>query len=398
MWFGKDWIAWCLFGSEEQANLLLPACITLVTNIAYNYFLEASIALRRIKVGSIMELISSWTFAISSICLLYMTNLGSYGVVLSFAAGNLLGACFAMTVLVKVWDQLPNSRETFTHISLWQKLAPFAIGLWLVNIITNLFDMVDRYMIVHFAGIPPSEAQGLVGQYFSSMAVPLLMVGVSTTLAHLVMPYLSKDWEAGRLQAVSNRVNLSLKMIGLMLSIASVVILCVAPLLFGVIFAGKYSEGFAILPITIAFCFWNGIAGAAYNYLYCVERTKLMCVSLLSGLVTNIALNALLLPRLGLLGAALATATGCAVNLTVVLFCSVRHGLRLHRGVYWVLAFPLVLSLGPTPSAITLIGLLWLTNSTTWVFTGPEREQLEEIVTPIFARILPKRFSLHNAT
>ena len=192
----REWVAWGLFGNAGQSSLLLPACLTLITNIAYNFVFETAISLRRVKVGSTMDLISSWTFAVLGIGFISLTTWGSYGVVLSYAAGNLLGGAYAVWTLRRTWKKLPKSTDEFTHLSLWQKLGPFAIGLWLVNLVNNSFDMVDRYMIVHFSHIPALEAQGLVGQYFSSMAVPLLMVGVSTSLCHLVMPYLSEDWES----------------------------------------------------------------------------------------------------------------------------------------------------------------------------------------------------------
>ena len=60
MWVFQDSVSWCLFGSVQQRHLLLPACITLLTTILYNYFLEVVIALRRTKAGSLMSLISSW--------------------------------------------------------------------------------------------------------------------------------------------------------------------------------------------------------------------------------------------------------------------------------------------------------------------------------------------------
>ena len=397
MWFQRDWVSWSLFGNPNQTSLLLPAGITLLITILYNYCLEMVIALRRIKVGSTMELISSWTFAFLGVTLLKCTSLGSYGVVLSYAAGNLLGACYALLVLRGVWGELPQSNEAFPHVRLWRKLAPFALGLWFMNIVANLFDMVDRYMIVHFSGIPSIEAQGMVGQYFSSMAVPLLMVGVSGTLAHLVMPYLSEDWEAGRKQAVSDRINLSLKLIGLMLSIASVSVVLVGPLLFGVIFGGKYEAGYSVLPFTIAFCFWKGIACPTDNYLFCIERTRLMCVAMACGLVANVVLNAILLPRLGLAGAAVATATGCALNVVLGLYFATRHGFRLHRGSLWVLLFPFSVGFGPTVAAIALILLLWVACCTTWFLSAAEREQLDVILRGFAAKALPSRFSIEAA-
>ena len=391
MWFGKEWVSWCLFGSVDQTHLLLPALLTLVTTIGYNFFLEAIIALRKIKVASIMSLISSWTFALLGIVLVQFTDYGSRGVVTSFACGNLFAALYAWYVLASEWKHFPKPSVEFDAVNLWKKIAPFAFGLWLVNIVTNLFDMVDRYMIVHFAGISAADAQGLVGQYYSSMAVPLLMVSLSTTLGHMVMPYLSKDWEAQRYQAVSDGINLSTKLIGLLLALGSTVTILAAPFLFNVVFDGKYDAGYAVLPLTITFCFWKSIACCTYNYLYCVERTRLMFASLAVGLLANIVLNALLLPALGLMGAALATAISCAVNLLTVNIMSIRHGYRISRGVLWVFAFPLLLTAGASVSAIGMVVLLFICVRTNWCLSRNEQDQMEDILQGLADKVVPAR-------
>ena len=391
VWFHRGWVSWGLFGSTEQTSLLIPACVTLVTTIAFNYFLEVVIALRQIKVGSMMSLISSWSFAVLGIGFLYCTQLGSYGVILAFAISNLLAAFYALRKMTRLWPKLPDSNEPFSHFGLWKKLAPFAIGLWIVNIFLNTFDLADRYMIIHFSGSSPGVAQGLVGQYFSSLAVPLLMVGVSVALAHMVMPYLSKDWEAGRFQAVYDRVNMSIKMIGLMLCVVSVSILIMGPFIFSQIFGGKYAAGFAILPWTITFCYWKAISTAVYNYLFCTERTQLMCVSLGIGLLANIALNALLLPILGLAGAAIATSLGCGINLGIALFFCRELNLKLHSGVFCVILFPCVFGLGTVAAEIALVGLLYVASCTTWFFSSEEREELEATLQGIREKLLPSQ-------
>ena len=388
----RDWVAWALFGSSEQSSLLLPACLTLTTNIAYYFVFETAIALRRVKVGSKMDLISSWTFALLGITLVSLTNLGSAGVVLSFAAGNVLGGLYGMSVLTGIWKRLPQSEDTFTHASLWKKLAPFAFGLWMVNVIYNLFDLADRYMIVHFSGVPALEAQGLVGQYFSSMAVPMLLVGVSTTLAHLVMPYLSEDWEAGRKEAVNARVNLSIKLTGLMLGIGSVLIVVCAPILFDVVFGGKYDAGRQVLPFTIALCYWAGLFTMVTNYMFCVERPKLICFATAVGLVANITLNALLLPHFGLVGAGFATATGCFLNVSLCLFLATRFGFRMHNGVYWALLFPIACGFGSFAAMAALTGLMIVALKTNWFLTAEERGDLEQILASFAAKVLPGRF------
>src|SRR5690606_36656308 len=94
----------------------------------------------------------------------------------------------------------------------WTKLLRFAFFVWVTNLLTHLFAIVDRYMIVHCAGLTPSEALEQVGHYHSSRIIPLLMVSVADLLSGLVMPHLSHDWEAGRRENVSKRLNLTIKL------------------------------------------------------------------------------------------------------------------------------------------------------------------------------------------
>src|SRR5205085_10788736 len=132
--------------------------------------------------------------------------------------------------------------------------------------------------------------------------IPLLLLTVATMLGAMITPHLSHDWEAGRREAVSRRLNLTLKLLGLGLFAAAVVILLAAPFLFGVVLHGKYEGGLAVLPWTLAYCIWLGQAVVAQNYLLCAERARLSSLAFLLGLGINIVLNLILVPRHGLIG------------------------------------------------------------------------------------------------
>ena len=168
-------------------------------------------------------------------------------------------------------------------------MLPFAAWVWVTNLLYNLFDVVDRYMIVHTARVADPLAE--VGNYHSSRIVPLLLVSISTLLGTMLLPHLSHDWEAGRRKAVSDRMNLALKLLGLLLFTGSIAILLAGPWLFGVAFKGKFAGGMAVLPWTLTYCMWFGMATMAQMYLWCAERARLGCAALLTGLVTNVVLN-----------------------------------------------------------------------------------------------------------
>ncbi len=189
----------------------------------------------------------------------------------------------------------------------WAKLLPFAAWIWMSNLLSGVFDMIDRYMIVHFSGLEVNEALRQVGYYHTSRLLPLLFVAVSALLGSMITPHLSHDWELGRRREVGARLNTVLKALDLSLFAASVVVLICAPFLFNTVLGGKFSGGLVQLPLTLVYCTWFGTIAVAQNYLWCAEKAWLSSVALFVGLVVNVSLDLALLPRVGLHGAVMAT-------------------------------------------------------------------------------------------
>ena len=115
----------------------------------------------------------------------------------------------------------PPSRE------IWSQLLPFAVWLMMINMLTTLFDLADRQMIIHCS---VGDALAEVGNYRSSRVVPLLLASVTAMIAAVATPHLSVDWEAGRRDRVSDQLNLLLKVLAAGLTLGGVLILAAAPL------------------------------------------------------------------------------------------------------------------------------------------------------------------------
>ena len=117
-------------------------------------------------------------------------------------------------------------------------------------------------------------------------------------------------------------------------------------ILFHVVLEGRYDEGLAVLPWTLAGCVWYGIYCIAQNYLWCAEKTRLATTPLGLGLVANVLLNFALLPAYGLHGAVLATAISTLLCLMVVLLLSRRHGMRVDAGTWLLALSPVAIGFG----------------------------------------------------
>ena len=346
-----------VFGTEDQSSMIALAAGCLVTVIVYNFLIETFIALRNIRLVSAMQLVNSVTFAVLGVGLLLGWQCNAQSVLLAYGGSCLIAAGCVGCWLPRVWRTAPSPAQDAPKAPLWAKIAPFAAWVLLSSVLINLFEVVDRYMIIHFMRVPASEALDVVGNYYSSRVVPMLLVSIAAMLATIVMPHLSHDWEAGRRDLVTARLRLFLKLLGFALFTGGVAVLLAKPLLFGMAFRDKFPFGEAVLPWTLVYCTWFGLLMVLKNYLLCAEKARLVSVAIGCGLALNVPLNLILLPRLGLEGAVLATTAANALSLGLVCLFNHRLGFRLDAGAKLVLVLPLLLCLGPWVALFALVAV-----------------------------------------
>jgi PST family polysaccharide transporter len=383
-----EFIAQQVFGRADRASSVALLAAGLAAVIAYNYLTEMLTALRLVRVSSLVQFLNSLAFAALSVVLLALWRLDALAIVLAYAASCLLLVLAAITWLATHWSHLPRDGAHLPRVEMWKKLLPFAVWVWVTNLLYNLFEVVDRYMLLHVGNL--LDAQALVGQYHSAQVIPVLIVSVAGLLAGMILPHLSRDWEWGDRARVSNTLNLTLKLLGLATFAGSVVVLFAAPLLFDLAWQGKYAEGLALLPLALASCGWLGLLTVAQMYLWCAERATLGCFSLAIGLVTNVALNLALIPTYGLPGAVIATATSNFAVLGIVLALNRGLGMHVQAATALVGLLPLALLLGNWIAlavvAVTVLALLTGHR----LLTEQEKQQIVSVWQDYRAKVRPR--------
>ncbi len=350
----RPWFSQLVFGSAKHTGLTALMALCLLAVIATHYFLDLFNALRNVRLIAGLQLLNGLLFTALALGLLGTWRSTAGSVVAAYGLACVVCALVGFWQVRRLWRVLPPDGRSLPHGQLWARVLPYVGWMMLVGLLVNLFEIADRYMIVHFSGMSSGEALACVGQYHSSRVVPLLLVSITLMLGTMITPHLSHDWEAGRRRRVAARLNLFLKLWGFVLVLAGTGVLLAAPLLFGVAFRGKFADGRAVLPWTMTYCAWAAMAGVVYIYLLCAEKAGRSVPATGIGLGVNVVLNLLLLPRLGLFGAVLATTAANLVALVLVcVFCR-RLGLRFDRGSLLVLALPLVLCLGPWVALVVL--------------------------------------------
>lgn len=376
-----------IFGRPDRTQLVGWLALALLAVIAMNFTTDLFTALRMQRISSRLQTIHTFAFAAIGIALLAGAPHGAESVVYAYGGAALVAFAVGLPRIWHAWWHAPAQNERLPHAALWGKLVPYAVSLWLTNWLSNLFAMVDRYMIIHYSGRTPDDALDMVGQYHAARLAPVLLLLFAGLLGSILLPHLSHDWEAGRRHEVSRRLNMFLKVFGLSLLGIGAAVLVFAPLLFDLVLQGKYPLGLAVLPGTLAYCIWAGIGFVARTYLWCDEKVALSSLAYLLGLVTCILLNLVLLPQFGLHGAVWATTAGNLAALGMILLLGRARGFELEAGTLLVMLLPVALLFGRWPALVVALAALALALFTQVVLSRVEKRQLADLAHHYFKRL-----------
>ncbi len=368
-----------IFGSVEQVQLILFLSATIVVVTVSNFLCSLMESLRQVRVVTAMRFVTGVLFAVVGVYLISTWENKAA------AAATSYGIACAFGILPAIWvfwkfrgTGLEAVEKThLPHGEMWKRIAPFAIWLWASNFCHNFFEVSDRYMLIHWSSASHDLAQGFVGQYHSGRVVPLLLVSVATMLGGVLMPYMSAHWEAGRKDKAIEQLNWTVKLISISFTAGSILVLLFSPVLFDWILQGRYNDGLRVLPLTLVYCIWFCLFVVGQDYLWVAEKGKWAALSIFVGLIANIGLNMLLIPRMGLTGAVVATTLGNAINVVMIISFNHWFGCRANSGIWLCALTPLVLLASPWLSIVAIVLVAILTWKTDWFFTASEKVALQ---------------------
>ena len=377
-----DKISWLIFRDTGNTTIILALAAALVVVSASNFLSSLMESLRQVKAVTAMRFITGIAFAVVGTALITFMHDRAAAATLAYGISCVLGAIPAIWFLCKHRTSIIDETESdhLHHSTMWKKIAPFAAWLWASNLFHNLFEVSDRYMLIHWSDAAADVAQGFVGQYHSGRVVPLLLVSVAAVLGGLLMPYMSAAWEKGDREQACRQSNWSIKLLGLSFTAGGILVLFLSPILFEGIFQGKYNDGLAVLPMTLVYCIWFALFTVSQNYLWVSEHGKWAAFSVATGLGTNIVLNMLLIPQYGLQGAVVATTLGNAINLGLIYTCNHWLGCRADLGVWVTSLMPLLLLLPLGVATAVLVILLLAGLTTEWILSAQEKQSIISVM------------------
>lgn len=245
------------------------------------------------KLFAISGAISTFVTGFANIILLIQFKLGMTGYLVSLILANFIASLFLL-LTTKVWKKF--SWKKFDRMLLKEMvfysvpLIPNSIAWWLNS-------SSDRFFIVIFLG---ATANGL---YAVANKIPSLITILSTVFMQswqlsTVEEYNSKD----RKEFFSNVFKYFTNLI---FSVSIIILLVIRPLL-KVSISPAFYNSWKVVPLLILAVIYSSIASFLGTMYTASKKTVPIMVTTILGALTNIVLTILLVPLLGLNGAAIA--------------------------------------------------------------------------------------------
>lgn len=370
-----------IFGVQIPFDTMLLLATTLCLVIVFNVFTEFFSGLRRPKIVSAMQTVNSLAFTVLSISFLFIINDWRM-LILSFAIAAIIGL---LPAIIEIHRDRGTPRTTEPHLpqgEMWRRVLPFAASVWCMNLFTNLFEVVDRYMLLHLASQSPDEGHSLVGQYHSGKIMPLLLTSLALMLGGMLLPYLAAEWERGTKERIQRFLKFTFTLATIFFVLISIVALAISPVLFNYVLNGKYSDGLSIMPLALLQCCWMAAAALLQNYFWCAEKGRINGAMTLCGLMFNVGISFCLVPAFGLHGALISSCAAGGLILILTITMLWRSGISLGKSFPCIVLLPLSLVAGTIPAAICLAALLIMLSRTNWVLSAEEKAQLDSSLIP----------------
>lgn len=359
IWFFRETVSHYFFGSSNNADTVALLALGIPLVAFFNFSTSWFTGKRLNRLVFRLQFAQTIFFACLCVVAFRFYSASAIAVVLAYMASCMIALCLAASYAFSEHESSSPGDST-ELLSIWDKILPFAVWVWISNALYNAFAICDRMLMVNFYPDPSADVQYLIGQYHTACIFPLLLMTLGAMASSMVLPYLSKDWEAGSKDLVVQRMNLLLKGVGILCLFASVAILLISPILFSGIWKDKFQLGESMLPLALCFCSLGAMNFVAQMYFWCIEKTWYSSLVLLIGLVCNFSIGLVLIGPFGIHGVVVATLVSHSVILLSVLLLCGRHGMRVDRGVFVIGLGLLAISFGKIAAFICFAILLML--------------------------------------
>lgn len=290
----SDFLAVSIFKGINWSFYIKLASVLIILNSIHRLPFAFLRMRRKIGLYTILQ-VSYHAFQVGLIVLSILLGYKLTGAITALIINEILFDGITLFIILRqVGFQLPRFSNTKSYLKYGIPLTPNSAILWIIH-------SSDRYMVSYFIGIVATgiyTAAYQIGEYASFILMPVSIV---------LYPTIAKSYDEGNLSETRKYLKYSVKYI-MMIAIPSAFGLSMlAKPLLGILTTPEFLVGSTIVPLVAFGAVLYSSFRICIYVIHLVKRTYWSVRLLGTSAALNIGLNLVLIPRMGILGAAVAT-------------------------------------------------------------------------------------------
>jgi O-antigen/teichoic acid export membrane protein len=304
-------IAYSIFGGYVYIAEILAVVTFMATlnALIINYFLT----FQQIRRFSVFTFLQSYLMLIL-VSVFVIWGYGIYYAVIGLFISQIMIFVVMMLLIVReIGFKFPKFISLREYLSYGIPSLPISLSNWTVS-------SSDRYIIALFMGM------AYVGYYSPAYSIGSLLFILIAPFSLLLMPVLTEKYDTGKLDEVKNFLRYSQRYY-LLLVIPSFFGLAILakPILLILTTAAIAAQGYIVVPIVALGILLSGIGDNYRQILLLKKKTPIIGYIWIFAAIINLILNILLVPVIGIVGAAITTLIGYGILFTLTFYYSRRY-------------------------------------------------------------------------
>jgi O-antigen/teichoic acid export membrane protein len=282
------------FKDHEAAYFIKAGSLLILVNVIEPVSLYYFRVFRQIKEFAFFTLIEALGKLFFILILLKM----GYGLLGVIEATLLVQSVIILIAFMTIVSQIGFIIPRFTYI---REYLQYSLPLTPNTLVRWVSESSDRYLVTYFMGLTS------VGIYSAACSFGNLIQLLVSPLQLILFPELSKLYDEGKINDVETYMSHSLRYFLLVAFPAVFGLSALSKPLLIIFTTEDFVSGWIVIPIIAFSGLLAGICQIFTNTLLIVKKTKVPTYISFAAAVLNVLINLLLIPSVGIIGAALST-------------------------------------------------------------------------------------------
>ena len=376
-----------LYGDQSNRRIIIIAALSIPAVLLLRNLSATFMGLKLFRAGRLVDSAQVCAYAALGIALVVVSPTATMGV-LGYVLSAFVSVAIFYPLLLRYARAVEPTPTAIEEPRFLRNLLGIMIWYAIIPVISQVFHYVDRFSLQHMMS---TSVQGI---YSATVGLCETLSAIGLAFTSVAYPHLCATWERGDRDKTRRDLDLGVRVMGIVLLVAGLILVVFGKWFILILLGRDYLPGASALPFLAVFYLATMHISLIAVYPSLVEKNYIVAVGFLVGLPAAVVFNLLLVPRLGMVGAALSVLLSYFFIWAIVVAICRRFGLLFTRRTVMVCLSIFTLLLPPYAAVPAVALFLYACAFRPWILSPEEREKAYGEIGRVLARarqLLPAR-------